>query len=258
LTNTQYNQINNLKMLDEVGRVRFGATNLSYSHKMKIIVCTDDGSTKFDIGVDMHKKVQASQCANETIDTEKQIRRDISVLCCPSIPIVYFTPSMQICCEALTQDTTILNKSRMQDMLQAMGTAIEYTSQMDPHLIKAITLSFNLIPDIACLQQETQTIVDFVQANLYHKCNVRVMCVMHQLLGRVLDIESGKIVLDATSYIDTVCNQLWSTIVFFFQHHATFPVHVLNFVIKDIGNQLRIYYQVKVVIDKNPVNNKST
>lgn len=226
---------------------------------MQIIVCTDDGSTKFDIEPDVCQKVRDSQCVNETIDTEKQIRRDISVLCCPSIPIVYFTPSMQICCGALTQNTTILNKARMQGILQAMGTAIEYTSKMDSNLIKAITFSFNLIPDIACLQQETQSIVDFVQTNLYHKCNVRVMCAMHQLLGRVIDIQSGKIVLDATSYIDTVCNQLWSTIVFFFQHHESFPVHVLQSVIKDIGNQLSIYYQVKVVVDKNQVKvNKST
>ena len=116
--------------------------------------------------------------------------------------------------------------------------------KLPPDLANAFEICINYAHTFA-EESSIHTVTKLIRREIFPKCNWKTMCFLHQVIGRVVDIQNGEVTVTDETFVDRCCCQIWSFVTYFSDYTQQFPVHVFDIFLKEIENQLRLYIQSK-------------
>jgi hypothetical protein len=212
---------------------------------MDVVICDHHGNRTLTLTEEEISQYKDTCNVRDHELCKQCIRRDIDILCKfqPST-ITFFSSSLQICLEHVLRKR-LLDKHEMfhvDHLINAYEEFSRHMKSLPSDLSTAVDICLSATPTLSGVMTKGE-IRTLMRAHVYPRCNIKTMCFLHQLWSRVVCMHTGDVTLVSDTFMDRVCNQIWTYCTYFSEFSQEFPLTVLNLVTKDLETQIGFYQE---------------
>lgn len=212
---------------------------------MDVLICDDHGNRTLTL-TDEELCHYKNACKVQDPEVCKQcIRRDIDILCkFQPHTLTFFSSSLQICLEYALRKRLLDRHEifHVDHLINAYEEFSRHMHSLPSDLSTAVDICLSVTPTLSGVMARSD-IRMLMRTQVYPRCNIKTMCFLHQLWSRVVSIHTGDVTLVSDTFMDKVCNQIWTYCTYFSEFSQEFPLTVLKLVTKDIETQIKLYQE---------------